>query len=161
MGIIKKTNVGSKVTPIKNIPVKKVVKEVIKKDVYSIYGADEEGDINDMIELVGDFIEDTENLVLELNNLTVFEVEVNELPHCCGIYELGKILFKPFKDEVKFFNALAICKKGKTLMINTINTGQSAELSKVLAKCSNWTLVKTFINSGSRNEIKIWMSNNN
>lgn len=156
---------GNIITPVK-ITTKKI--ETFKSDNYDLNG--EEGSINNIIELLNDYVDGDETLDLELNGSTVFSTEINQLPHCCGIYELpnccgiyelGGISFNTFKDEIKFFNALAICRTGKTLMINTINTGQTATLAAVLAKCSNWTLVKTFVNIGSRNTIKIWMSNNN
>ena len=159
MGIIAKRPAvkrGNVVTPVKTTT-KKV--EIVKSDKYDLNG--EDGTINDIIGLLDDYIDDGETLDLELNRKNAFYACINQLPHCCGIYELGEIDFSTFKDEIKFFNALAVCKTGKTLMINTINTGESARLAEVLAKCSNWTLVKTFKNSGSGNTIKIWMSNNN
>lgn len=147
---------GNVVTPVK-ITTKKI--EIVKSDRYNLNG--EQGNIDDMIGLLNDYINDGESLDLDCNRKPAFYADVAQLPNCCGIYELGSIDFNGFKDEIKFFNTLAICKTGKTLMINTINVGQSAILAKVLAKCSNWTLVKTFKNSGSGNTIKIWMSNNN
>jgi len=148
---------GSNVTPVK-VTTKQI--EIIKYDKYRI-NSDDEGDINDIIEVLRDYIDEGMDINLELNRRSIFQTDIQQLPHCCGIFELGSIGFEPFKDDIKFFNALAICKKGKTLMINTINTGQSNKLAVILAKCSNWTLVKTFTNSGSGNTIKIWMSNNN
>lgn len=159
MGIVVKRPAvkrGNVVTPVKTTT-KKV--EIVKSDRYDLN--DEQGNIDDMIELLDDYMDDGETLDLELNRKDAFYACINQLPNCCGIFELGSICFTTFKDEIKFFNALAICKTGKTLMINTINTGESARLAEVLAKCSNWTLVKTFRNSGSGNTIKIWMSNNN
>jgi len=147
---------GNVVTLVKTTT-KKI--ETVKSDKYNLNG--EDGNIDDMIELLNDYVDSDEMLNLDLNRSTVFDCEINKLPNCCGIFELGSISFNTFKDEIKFFNALAICKTGKTLMINTINTGPSARLAEVLAKCVNWTLVKTFKNSGSGNTIKIWMSNNN
>lgn len=156
---------GNVVTPIK-ITTKKI--ETVKSDKYDLSCCQcfsarngEQGSIDDMIVLLKDYVDSDETLDLELNRRTIFNCEIIQLPHCCGIFELGAICFNTFKDEIKFFNGLAICKTGKTLMINTINTGQSARLAEVLVKCTNWTLVKTFKNSGSGNIIKIWMSNNN
>ena len=147
---------GNVVTPVKTTT-KKI--ETVKSDKYNLNG--EDGSIDDMIELLNDYVDCDETLDLDLNRSTVFMADINAVPHCCGIFELGNIAFHTFKDEVKFFNALAICKTGKTLMINTINTGQSARLAEVLVKCTNWTCVKTFKNSSSNSTIKIWMSNNN
>ena len=147
---------GNVVTPVK-ITTKKI--EIVKSDRYDLNG--EQGNIDDMIGLLNDYIDDGESLDLDSNRKPAFYADIAQLPNCCGIFELGSICFTTFKDEIKFFNALAVCKTGKTLMINTINTGESARLAEVLAKCSNWTLVKTFKNSGSGNTIKIWMSNNN
>lgn len=85
----------------------------------------------------------------------------NDLPFCCGISEIGSIYYKGEIPGIEYFlDQLAILFKGKTLMINTIQTGDSSAIANHLQKCVNWTKVKTFKNNSTPNTITIWISRN-
>ncbi len=84
------------------------------------------------------------------------------LPFCCGVIEIGDLKCSSnieLKDLQDFVEGLPTLCKGCTLIINTNGQQPSIMFEKVLPKCKNWVLIKTFKNQG-RNTIKMWVSNN-
>lgn len=152
-----------------SIIVKRIVKNkslpVIKKEENKYTDLYKGGTYSRLEELVSNNIPegDESEYSVKLGNLK-FSYTTQQLPHCCGIIELGNLNLIPNGDKTteltKYLDLLVASKPGKTLMINTINFGSCIALEVALAKCKNWVAVKKFVNKSSKNTITIWLSNN-
>jgi len=96
---------------------------------------------------------------------TDLEYTVEELPFCCGIYELGNLQISNAQksiqnDLTKYLDLLVANTKHKTLMINTNGIDASKFIEESLIKCKNWTAAKKFRNGTGGNTITMWVSNN-
>jgi len=88
--------------------------------------------------------------------------QMSELPHCCGIYEIGNLSIDRVFPQ-KAFNELmnGFCAEGFTLCVNTVTTSISDRTwASLLEKCPSFTEVKSFVNPNSKNTIRMWISNN-
>ncbi len=144
-----------------------LVKETIVKR-YPIYfneDSDEEVfTIKEVLNTLSSFgEEDREKIRISYKNKTsIIGFESIPLPYCCGVIEIGNLQCSnniELKDLQELIDGLPILSKGKTLIMNTNGQQPSVMFEKVLPKCKNWVLVKTFKNNG-RNTIKMWVSNN-
>ena len=144
------------------------VKKIIKKKITPIekeskklwYDSDCEEyyfDVNQ--QLITDNFDSTFNL--EFNGKHIVG-EISELPHCCGVYEIGDLGINPtFPQEA--FNELmnGFLTKGYTLCVNTVSVSASNKTwASLLASCPLFTEVKSFVNPNSKNTIRMWISNN-
>lgn len=94
-------------------------------------------------------------------NWMAFNIE--DLPYCCGINELGDLECDknfPTDQLTKILDMYISNGSQKTSIINTNGNGSCIKYEIALAKCKNWTLVKTFKSPSSGNTIKMWISNN-
>ena len=111
-------------------------------------------------------IEDTDD------DFTVFDFKITELPHCCGVYEIGGIdsndetvVSLPNFNKALDAGLLELLKqetmtKGiHTLVANLVNNIHCSALRNSFKRTGLFTLVKTFKNySGST--IDMWISRN-
>lgn len=98
----------------------------------------------------------------KFNNKSI-QFNVEQLPYCCGILELGELSAAGdvnIPDLIKFLDLIVNQQKGITYMINTNGKGDSIIFEKALAKCKNWICVKQFKNANSNNIISMWVSKN-
>ena len=150
----------------KNTPITQIVNSVVRKKVkvakpinpYLIEQADEDG------------------ISIEDKNGSVFSADISNLNYCCGVYEIGDILieYSTLRQDKNFNDILDNClnllvnkvtdssnrPKCKTLIANLINNEACNTLRDSFIRTGLFTLVKTFTNKGSNNQIEIWISNN-
>lgn len=97
----------------------------------------------------------------------VFSFRIDQLPFCCGVYEIGEIddtrldntnVFKETLHEALI--ELMHEHEGHTVVCSTIKNAACSTLKSAFIKTGLFTLVKTFNNSNSGNEIEFWVSNN-
>ena len=111
-----------------------------------------------------DFCDDSNKI--EVDGYT-FSFDLQDLPHCCGVIELGEIRLDkqfPEKDVLTVLEYLVSeftkGDKCQTIIINTNNDSWCVRLATILAKSKYFALVKTFVNSNSSSTIKMWVSKN-
>lgn len=151
---------------IKQIKINKKLKILVTKNQYPTFECnyeDETSDINLAINQL-DIYKDVNNDIIVRTSTFAKSISfsVNILPFCCGILEIGEIRCDEGIDSkilISILDGIVTKVKGKTLIINTNGLPDSLEFEKVLPKCKNWVLVKTFKNDGE-NTIKMWVSNN-
>lgn len=154
--------IKTKVTPVKKVEVK-IIKTV---EVYPKYEDPDSGIVVNSIEELKINLEDCVdlNVTLSKNNLTNISFSSEELPHCCGIHEIGNLSADrdfPVKELTKILDRLVESKPNqRTTLINTNGKSSSIVFELALAKCKYWTLVKTTPNPGTSSIIKMWISNN-
>jgi hypothetical protein len=151
MGII----ITKKITNIKT----KTIDKPVAKPKYNDNNSGEEWDT--LEELVSFIYEDDYVDVSFITGSVAFNL--NSLPYCCGIFEIGDLsVTKETKTEelTKFLDLYVNNHNGTTLMINTNGRNSSIDYEKALAKCKNWILVKQFKSSNSKNTISMWISRN-
>ncbi len=151
---VKQIKTNQKLVPIK------VVNQYPKFECNS---EDQTSDINLAISQLYISEDEGNNITINYSNSRkTINFHTSQLPHCCGIIELGDIQCSKDIDSktlITILNGIVNIVKGKTLIINTNGQESSINFETVLPKCKNWVLVKTFKNSG-RNTIKMWVSNN-
>jgi len=96
------------------------------------------------------------------DNVYYFMWDLNDLPFCCGIMEIGQLsLRKEFpKNILKGVLDAFVFNQKFTFVINTNGKDSSIQVEAALKECKNWTLVKTFESPNTKNTIKMWVSNN-
>ncbi len=92
---------------------------------------------------------------------TAIEFEISQIPHCCSIYELGKLIVND-KFPQKGFNKLIniLLTPGTTYIVNTNGKNSSVRWEQLLAKNKYFTCVKQYISQETKNTISMWVSNN-
>lgn len=102
---------------------------------------------------------------------TLFYADLRTLEHCCGVIEIGDITSststfgKPLEnalDEavVAVLNKFTQVKRCNTLVANLVKNRACERLRASFIRTGLFTLVKTFVNTGSGNQIEMWVSNN-
>ena len=86
--------------------------------------------------------------------------EIDDLPYCCGLYEIGNLNNINFVSQ-KAFNVLmkGLLTSNITFIVNTNNETASKTWEEKLVKSKMFTCVKQFTNPNSNNPIKVWVSN--
>jgi len=142
--------------------IKKVTKKLPKLDSlekYPKYIPENVDTLEEGIQLKeGERVDVLVQISKNLNGGLAFEC--NELPHCCGIYELGDIYCKDLMPEhINYILDYSLATTKKTVIINTNGKAGCIPMEKALAVSKSFTLVKTFKNT-TGNTIKMWISNN-
>lgn len=141
-----------KVTSINTSNVKqRILKDLIVDDnnapiaLEDMLGYQENGELN-YIDLEG------------VNHYVHFEIE--DLPHCCGLKEIGGLNKIDFMSQ-KAFNIMikGLLTSDYTFIINTNGERFSKMWDEKLIKSKMFTCVKQFVNPSSKNLIKVWISN--
>lgn len=155
---------------ITQIKTNKKVEKIVVKEVYPKYtlnDVDEDKDTNldNILELLNLGNDELDSIYIETSISTSFTINFTstELPHCCGIYEIGDLSTNgniDITELTKILDGLVRTVKKKTLIINTNGKGVSVYFEKALAKCKYFTMVKSFKNGGTSSTIKMWISNN-
>ncbi len=144
---------------------KKIIKPIVEKITFSSNSDDSVNKINELTINFDDSDEDEEiSIESNINGNKYFNFSISQLPHCCGINEIGEFsLTNGFniKQLTEILDLLVSNSgSGKTAIINTNGRESSIMLEEALLKCKRWVLVKSFINSNSKNTVKMWISNN-
>lgn len=102
------------------------------------------------------------DIYLKKDNVRVLKFATCEMPFCCGIIEIGELnKIECEKLSQKLFNNLfgfIVTNDKRTLMINTLDTGNSSSWNKYLENCPYFKKVKSFKNPNSGNNINVWIS---
>lgn len=136
-------------------------------NIYPQYIPSNSDTIEDELELADD-VEVEFYIKLNKKVSTRFGFCCNQLPHCCGVYELGSfVCFKQLKPEhinkmlnISLQSLTKPNNRCKTVIINTNGKDDCIPLEAALKVNENFTMVKEFINTGSGSKIKMWVSNN-
>jgi hypothetical protein len=165
-----------KVTPVTRVAVKS--KPSSKEPVLVIGGDYGYGDYDNYN---SDYDEDgsvSSGIVIDKREVGSFNFEIQRMPHSCSILDIGDFGFvKPnttssVKEEMvedlvnltlnKLLEEITEVsgKKGlcRTVMFTLIETQR--ELRRIVNKNPNFTLVKSFVNSNSKNTNYLYVSNN-
>lgn len=131
------------------------------------FGGYDANDFKSLDNFLSDFIEVSQNVLYfeykTIKGVKKLVFEVNGLPYCCGTYEFGH-LEASLDFPQSAFNSIMeqlLSYKGKTIVINTNGKDDSIMWEKLLKGSKMFTDVKKFVNSGSKNTITMWVSNNN
>lgn len=113
------------------------------------------------------------------NNYSIFYFQLLELPHCCGVLEIGGIEFLEFecgniwtanlKDEelhkaiIKAIKTVYKKENGKykpcrKIIVNLINNSVCKVFEQCLLQTGCFKLIATFTNRNSHNEIRTYFS---
>lgn len=123
--------------------------------------------IEDELKL-GDDVDVVVYIKLNKTTETKFGFYCNQLPYCCGVYELGDITCsKELKPQhinkmldISLQSVTNPNGRSKTVIINTNGVGPCVPLEAALKVNKNFTMVKEFVNTSSGAKIKMWISNN-
>jgi hypothetical protein len=160
-------------TTVNKIAKNKVLKPIDVEKVQKPFVDNSSDEEYETIEglILGDFpsrrILDATLIDVVLGNIDL-SFEIQQLPYCCGVFEIGFIrssfLHKETKNDriylKQFLDAMLNQYSGTTFIINTNGRTDCKLLEEVLPKCDNWALVKSFKNVNSGNTIKMWISKN-
>ena len=173
MAVVKKVKIKKTKEVVEELPVK------LNWRVDPVFSIDGSSTHRTLDSAINEFTEDL-NTSFSLSTqeysediVPYFELEFTfeRLPFCCGITEIGNLNIsnsstknkRIFVNEIiqEFFDRLGKKLKGHTFIINTNGKDFCTDLELILSKCKDsWTMVKEFVNSNSKNTIKMWISNN-
>lgn len=158
-------------TPIKKN--KQVKSKVIQYPIYEgkdgNYDTISTTDLNSIIQTSKDIIEDNGDtrfdIKIKLSENKIANINFNLVEHefCCGVIDIGNLNSTgntPIKELTKILDNFASNNKGKTYTAYTSTSESNKRYALAFAGCAYWTLVKTWKNSNTGNEIKMWVSNN-
>jgi hypothetical protein len=121
-----------------------------------------------------DYDENVTGSVTVKNSTFGFQFETSDVPHCCGMSELGAFyirgnsttITRPTKVELvkrmldRIIEENTSGRTCRTLFFTTINNEACNLVDEAVAAGAPFTLVKTFVNSNSSSTNRLYVSNN-
>jgi hypothetical protein len=141
-----------------------------KEDVFEVCTSADDYEGNNVLTLLkqclkeNDIIHDESYINIRKNKEKIFEIEINQLPGCCGVFVLSDYLLIGGFEKIltEFFDEFVNNSRheGLTFQITTAESVVCKMMESILSKCKNWTAVKKFKNANSGRIVTIWVSNN-